>query len=79
MKKKPVQDARRLSTGAASRIYSRENVGRYSERARQRRSLGSPSVGEGVHHLAQHHHQQHRKHQLPSLFPNRAALPERTF
>lgn len=38
MKKKPVQDARRLSTGAASRIYSRENVGRYSERARQRRT-----------------------------------------
>ncbi|MDY2778121.1 MAG: LCP family protein [Collinsella sp.] len=28
---------RRPSTGASSRIYSRENVGRYSERARQRR------------------------------------------
>lgn len=38
MKKKPVQDSRRLNTGAASRVYSRENVGRYSERARQRRT-----------------------------------------
>lgn len=37
MKMKPVQDSRRTSIGAASRIYSRENVGRYSERARQRR------------------------------------------
>ena len=37
MKKKPVQESRRPSTGAASRIYSRENVSRYSERARQRR------------------------------------------
>ena len=37
MKKKPVQDSRRPSTGAVSRIYSRENVSRYSERARQRR------------------------------------------
>ncbi|WP_066831242.1 LCP family protein [Collinsella ihumii] len=37
MKKKPVQETRRPSTGAASRIYSRDNVGRYSERARQRR------------------------------------------
>ena len=37
MKKKPVQESRRPSTGAVSRIYSRENVGRYSERARQRR------------------------------------------
>ncbi len=37
MKKRPVQESRRPSTGAASRIYSRENVGRYSERARQRR------------------------------------------
>ena len=37
MKKKPVQESRRPSTGAVSRIYSRENVSRYSERARQRR------------------------------------------
>ena len=37
LRKKPVQTARRLSTGASSRIYSRENVDRYSERARQRR------------------------------------------
>ena len=37
MRKKPVQSARRPSTGAASRIYSRENVSRYSERARKRR------------------------------------------
>lgn len=36
-KKKPVSDARRPTTGAASRIYSRENIERYSERARQRR------------------------------------------
>lgn len=36
-KKKPVQQGRRPSTGASSRIYSRENVTRYSERARQRR------------------------------------------
>lgn len=35
--KKPIQQGRRPSTGASSRIYSRENVGRYSERARQRR------------------------------------------
>ena len=35
-RKKPVQQARRPSTGASNRIYSRENVGRYSERARQR-------------------------------------------
>ena len=36
-RKKPVQTGRRPSTGASSRIYSRENIGRYSERARQRR------------------------------------------
>lgn len=36
-RKKPTQEGRRPSTGASSRIYSRENVGRYSERARQRR------------------------------------------
>ena len=36
-RKKPVQQSRRPSTGASNRIYSRENVGRYSERARQRR------------------------------------------
>ena len=36
-RKKPVQTNRRPSTGASSRIYSRENVDRYSERARQRR------------------------------------------
>lgn len=35
--KKPIQQGRRPSTGASSRIYSRENVSRYSERARQRR------------------------------------------
>ncbi len=37
IRKKPVQQARRPTSGAASRIYSRENVGRYAERARQRR------------------------------------------
>ena len=37
MRRKPVQETRRPSTGAASRIYSRDNVDRYSERARQRR------------------------------------------
>lgn len=37
MRNKPVQDARRPSPAAASRIYSRENVARYSERARSRR------------------------------------------
>lgn len=36
-RKKPIQQGRRPSTGASSRIYSRENVTRYSERARQRR------------------------------------------
>lgn len=36
-KKKPVQQTRRPSAGASSRIYSRDNVSRYSERARQRR------------------------------------------
>lgn len=36
-RKKPIQEGHRPSTGASSRIYSRENVGRYSERARQRR------------------------------------------
>lgn len=36
-RKKPIQEGRRPSTGASSRIYSRENMGRYSERARQRR------------------------------------------
>lgn len=36
-KKKPVQQTRRPSVGASSRIYSRDNVSRYSERARQRR------------------------------------------
>ena len=38
IRKKPIQNSRRPTTGAASRIYSRENVGRYSERARQRRT-----------------------------------------
>ena len=37
IRKKPVQSARRPSSGAASRVYSRANVERYSERARQRR------------------------------------------
>ncbi len=37
MRKKPVQHTHRPTTGAASRIYSRENLGRYAERARQRR------------------------------------------
>lgn len=37
MRKKPIQHTHRPTTGAASRIYSRENVGRYAERARQRR------------------------------------------
>ena len=37
IRKKPVQQAHRPTSGAASRIYSRENVGRYAERARQRR------------------------------------------
>lgn len=36
-KKKLVQQTRRPSVGASSRIYSRDNVSRYSERARQRR------------------------------------------
>lgn len=36
-RKKAVQEGRRPSTGASSRIYSRSNVSRYSERARQRR------------------------------------------
>lgn len=37
-RKKPVQQAgRRPTTGASSRIYSRTNIDRYSERARQRR------------------------------------------
>ena len=36
-RKKPVQQSRRPSAGASNRIYSRENVGRYAERARQRR------------------------------------------
>lgn len=36
-RKKPIQEGHRPSTGASGRIYSRENVGRYSERARQRR------------------------------------------
>lgn len=35
--KKAVQQSRRTSSSTASRIYSRENVGRYSERARKRR------------------------------------------
>lgn len=34
---KPIQRAQRPTSSAASRIYSRENVGRYAERARQRR------------------------------------------
>lgn len=33
---KPVQQTRRSAANGGSRIYSRENVGRYSERARQR-------------------------------------------
>ena len=37
MRKKPIQDARRPSSSAASRIYSRDNVSRYTERSRQRR------------------------------------------
>ena len=37
IRKKPVQEARRPSSSAASRIYSRENVSRYTERSRQRR------------------------------------------
>lgn len=36
-RKIPVQQGRQPSTGASSRIYSRDNVSRYSERARQRR------------------------------------------
>lgn len=36
-RKKAVQQSRRTSSSTASRIYSRENVGRYSERARKRR------------------------------------------
>ena len=36
-KKKPVSEQRRPSTSAASRVYSRDNIERYSERARQRR------------------------------------------
>ena len=36
-RKKPVQQTRRPSVGASSRIYSRDNIGRYAERARQRR------------------------------------------
>ena len=36
MAKKPIQEMRRPATSAGSRIYSRENVSRYSERARQR-------------------------------------------
>ena len=36
--KKPLADnTRRPSTGAQAKIYSRDNVARYSERARQRR------------------------------------------
>ena len=37
MRKKPIQDVRRPSSSAASRIYSRDNVSRYTERSRQRR------------------------------------------
>lgn len=37
IRKKPVQQGRRPSSSAASRIYSRENVSRYTERARERR------------------------------------------
>ncbi len=37
MRKKPVRQSQRPTSGATSRIYSRENVGRYAERARQRR------------------------------------------
>lgn len=36
-KKKPLTESRRPSTGAQAKIYSRDNVARYSERARQRR------------------------------------------
>lgn len=36
-RRKPVQQGRRPSVGASTRIYSRDNVARYSERARQRR------------------------------------------
>ncbi len=35
--KKPVSEKRRPTTGAQAKIYSRDNVSRYSERARQRR------------------------------------------
>ena len=37
MRKKPIQSPRRQTTGSAARIYSRENVARYTERSRQRR------------------------------------------
>ena len=43
---KPIQQNRRPSTGASGRIYSRENVNRYSERARQRRR--SRAIKRGV-------------------------------
>ncbi len=36
-RRKPVQQGRRPPVGASTRIYSRDNVARYSERARQRR------------------------------------------
>ena len=36
-KKKSVSESRRPTTGAQAKIYSRDNVNRYSERARQRR------------------------------------------
>ncbi len=36
-RKKRVQNSKHLSTGASGRIYSRDNVSRYSERSRQRR------------------------------------------
>ena len=36
-KKKSVSESRRPTTGAQAKIYSRDNVSRYSERARQRR------------------------------------------
>lgn len=36
-RRKPVQQGRRPSVGASTRIYSRDNIARYSERARQRR------------------------------------------
>lgn len=43
--KKPVAQPRRVSSAASSRIYSRENVSRYSERAKQRNRSKHIKVG----------------------------------